>query len=404
MVETEVAIAGYGDSYAHDENPRPAIELAAESTAKAIDDAGVDLDDIDAVITGRPPLSDQRPQWNNIFASYMNIPTEFSTEVTNHGAGVNGTLKHALAAIHGGFADTVLCVSADAASLFTDPVEGIPEIDIDREWESPYGPFMPSIYGMVAERYMHEHGITKEQMARVAVTSRKWAVRHPHAEMRDKGEITVEDVLSSRTIASPLNLLDCAPYGPGGTGGALVITETDRAEQLHSDPVYVRGVGEYNTHEKLTDRLALRDKPPNQDSPNLTTTGAKHAADQAYEMAGIGPDDIDIVEPSTNFTHIGLMLLEDLGFCEKGAAGRFVEDGGIDFDNGLPFNTNGGWLSFGQPVVSGAMDLLVEGVRQLREEALGKQVSNVETALTHGIGGPIACHSVTLLSTRRGAR
>jgi acetyl-CoA acetyltransferase len=225
MVETEVAIAGYGDSYAHDENPRPAIELAAESTAKAIDDAGVDLDDIDAVITGRPPLSDQRPQWNNIFASYMNIPTEFSTEVTNHGAGVNGTLKHALAAIHGGFADTVLCVSADAASLFTDPVEGIPEIDIDREWESPYGPFMPSIYGMVAERYMHEHGITKEQMARVAVTSRKWAVRHPHAEMRDKGEITVEDVLSSRTIASPLNLLDCAPYGPGGTGGALVITE-----------------------------------------------------------------------------------------------------------------------------------------------------------------------------------
>jgi acetyl-CoA acetyltransferase len=121
-------------------------------------------------------------------------------------------------------------------------------------------------------------------------------------------------------------------------------------------------------------------------------------------MAGIGPDDIDIVEPSTNFTHIGLMLLEDLGFCEKGAAGRFVEDGGIDFDNGLPFNTNGGWLSFGQPVVSGAMDLLVEGVRQLREEALGKQVSNVETALTHGIGGPIACHSVTLLSTRRGAR
>jgi acetyl-CoA acetyltransferase len=399
----DVAIAGFGDSYAHEDNQKSAIQLATEATTAAVKDANISHDDIDAVITGRPPLSDQRPQWNNVFSSYLNIPTKYSTEVTNHGAGVNGTIKHALSALNSDFVDTVLCVSSDAASLFSNPVEEIPQMDADREFEYPYGPFMPSLYGMVAERYMHEYDITHEQMAHIAVTSRRWAIEHPHAEMNEKGKITIDDVINSKEVSSPLNLLDCAPYGPGGTGGALIITKADRAENLQEKPIYIRGVGEYNTHEKLTDRLALRGKKPNETRPNLTTTGAKEAARQAYTMADLTPEDMDLVEPSTNFTHIGLMLLEDLGFCEKGEGGKFVENGGIDFDNGIPFNTNGGWLSFGQPVISGPMDMIVEAIRQMRNSALGKQVSDPNTALTHGIGGPTACHSVSILSTRRGS-
>lgn len=400
-LDSKVAIAGYGDAYADEENVKSPMQLAVEASVSALENASLDRTDVDAVLTGRRPWADLRPQWNNLFASYMNIPTKFSTEVTTHGAGVNAMFKYALIAINSGIVDTVLCLQSDAVPLFTDPTEQTAEMDADPEWEYPYGPIMPALYAQAARRHIHEYGTTREQLARPAVEARKWGTRHPKATMSNRGEITVEDVISSRPIAEPLNLLDCAPWGPGGTGGAFVVTRADRAEELSNTPIYVRGVGEYNTHEYFIDRLALRDKPPSNGGPTLTTTGASIAAQQAYEMAGMSPDDMDIVEPSTNFTSTALLVLEDLGFCEKGKAGEFVENGGIDFDGGLPFNTNGGWLSFGQPGISCVMDPIVEAIRQVRGEALGVQVSGAETALTHGIGGPMACNSVSILSTRR---
>jgi acetyl-CoA acetyltransferase len=132
---------------------------------------------------------------------------------------------------------------------------------------------------------------------------------------------------------------------------------------------------------------------------DLTTLGAAPAADQAYEQSGTGPDDIDTLQIHTNFTHIGLMQLEDLGFCEKGKGGEFVRNGGISFEDGIPMNTNGGPLSFGQSSIS--PETMVEAVRQLRGDALGLQVNDPESALVHIIGGVMACHTVTILSTRR---
>jgi len=403
MPDTEVAIIGYEDTYASEDDVKAPLELAVDVVLGALDDAGITLNEVDSILTPRPPIAEPRPQWNNVLSSYLGTVTEYSTEVTIHGAGGNAVLKHALTAINSGLVDTVLCVSADAAASFTDPGEDIAAMDIDPEFERPYGPFMPSIYAMIAQRHMHEYGTTREQMAKVAVELRKWGTRHPEAEMSGEGEITINDVLSSRPICEPFNLLDCAPWGPAGTGNAFIVTAADRADEFTTDPIYVRGVGEYNTHEQVSDKLTLRGVSPNEDGPTLTTTGSTVAAEQAYQMAGLQPADMDMVQLPINFTGLGIILLEDLGFCAKGDGGTFVENGGIDFDGGLPVSTNGGWLSFGEPVISGIMDMIVEAVRQLRGEPLGAPVGNADTALTMGGGGVIACNAVSILSTERDA-
>jgi acetyl-CoA acetyltransferase len=131
-------------------------------------------------------------------------------------------------------------------------------------------------------------------------------------------------------------------------------------------------------------------------TPNLTTTGAMPASKQAYAMAGFGPAELDVVETMVPFTFLNMMVLEDLGFCEKGDGKNFVGGGGIDFDGGIPFNTNGGYLSFGQ--APNGMHMAIEALQQLRGEALGRQVDDAHRALVHFHGGPAAAHSVVCLS------
>lgn len=219
--------------------------------------------------------------------------------------------------------------------------------------------------------------------------------------MRAKGEISVEDVLASKPIADPLRLLDCSSwYRGGGFGTAVVITRPELAETARK-PVYISGFGQQTTHEWVTERLALTGIPPAVDGPNLHTTGAKLAAADAYAMAAWGPHDLDLVETdlvetSAPFTFLNLIILEDLGFAAKGEGKDFVRSGGIAFDGGLPFNTNGGYLSFGQ--APNGMHTAVEAVEQLRGEAQGRQVEDPQRALVHFHGGPVSAHSVALLS------
>lgn len=395
------AIVGFGDAYADEAHKKTPLHLAAEATRRALEDAGLRKDDLDGLLTGREPSADARWMWNTIFAAYVKITPQYSTQVNIHAAGMNSMLKHAAAAVTSGLANYVLCVGADAAPLWIDPVKHTPEIDADPQFELPYGPIIPSLYALVARRYMHEYGITEEHLARVVVSAQDWAVHHPHAAKAKFGRVTKEKVMNSPLVASPLRLWHCAMWGPGGTGGAFIVTSRERAEALTDNPIYILGAGECVTHEYVTDRLALRDSPlPLGDLPNLTTTGAKVAAQRAYEMAEVDPWDADVVETAGNFAHVPLMVLEDLGFCEKGEAGAFVEAGHIDFERGdLALNTNGGWLSFGQPGTSCVIDSVVEGTRQLRGIALGKQVPGARRALVHGLGGMLACHTVTILST-----
>lgn len=403
-LRAKAAIVGFGDAYATYENPKTPLHLAAEAMRKALDDAGLKKEDIDGLLTGREPSADPRPAWNTIFAAYVKLTPTYNTMVNIHAAGMNSMIKHAAMAVTTGVARFVLCVGSDATALFAaDPVKLLPTLDTDPEFELPYGPILPSIYAQIARRYMFEYGITEEQISLMAVHAQNWAVHHPFAAKAKKGKITVDTVMNSRMIASPLRLWHCSTYGPPGTGGAFIVAASEVAEKITDKPIYLLGSGEAGSHEYLTDRMALRRANIDLGKlPNLTNTAVKQAAKLAYEMAGMGPKDMDVVQTSGNFAFVPMMVLEDLGFCEKGGAGRFIEEGHTDVGGDLPFNTDGGWLSFGQPGTVCVMDSMIEGIRQVRGLALGKQVEPIpKICLVHSLGGVLANHSVTILSTEK---
>jgi acetyl-CoA acetyltransferase len=398
-LRAKAAVVGFGDAYTDEGCAASPMALATEAALKALADAGVERDEVDGLLSGREPFGDYRPQWNNIFAAHLKIMPRHSTQVTVHGAGVNGMFKHAVMAVCTGAADVVLCVQTDGGQAFSDLAEDIPAVDADPWHELPYGPSMAGFYAMAARRYMHEFGVTEEDFARAALTHQRWGLLHPLSERSYAGELTVDDVLESRIIATPLRRWMVAPWRRTGTAGAFVVTTAERARSLTSTPLAILGVGEYSTHENLSDRMSARGTHPVLgELPTLTTTGAKEAARQAYEMAGLTAHDVQVAETGSNFSHTIMMGLEDLGFCEKGEAAGFIADGHIDPGGSLPYNTNGGYLWFGQAGISCGMDSIVELIRQLRGQALGRQVE-AEVGLVHGMGGPLSCHTVTILAT-----
>lgn len=395
----KAAIAGYGDSYCRSTETKTAMHLAMEATARAIEDAGIEKNDIDGVLTGRAPMSDMREQWNNVFASYAKITPQYASEITIHAAGMNSMIKHAALAVSNGLARCVLCVGADAAAGLLDARSVIGGLDADPEFEQPYEPIIPTLYAQIANRLMHEYGVTEEDISAVAVQCQDWAVHHPYATKARKGRVTIEDVMASPMISSPLRLWHCAPWGPPGTAGAVIVMAAADARTVSKAPLFIHGAGECQTHEYLTDRMGLRESLlPLGDLPNITSSGAKVAGSNAYKMAGMTPSNIDILQTASQFAHVELIALAELGFTVMEEAGQFVRSGETGPTGELPTNTNGGWLSFGQPGVSCVMDSIMEVVRQLRGEALGLQVPDLETGMVHSNGGMQACHSVTILA------
>lgn len=372
------------------------LQLVVEAAGMAMKEAGINRTQVGALFTGRMPRTYCSLQYNQTVLNELKIVPTFSTEVTAHGAGALGTIELAILALNSGMIDYALCVCGEASPLWIEMVEGSANWEADLQFEGPYGATTPSLYAMCAQRYMHEYGITPAQLARVAVENRMWALDHPHAAMRRRGPITVEDVLSSKMIASPMRMLDCATWFPGGIGSAAIVTRADLAKGREKAPLYVAGFGQCSTHEWIGERMGFWGVDPVKDGPNLVRTGASVAAKQAYNMSGLSPKDVDIVQTSAPFTFANVLMLEELGFCGVGEGGAFVESGGVDYNGGLPFNTTGGYLSFGQ---SGqGLYLLKEVADQIAGQPEGRPVPDVKVGLVHGHGGPNACHSVMLVS------
>jgi len=392
------AIVGIGRAMAHrnDEQRKTPLQLGATAAVAALRDAGIKRTDVGALFTGRTPQAYMVLQYNQALLSELKIGPMFSSEVSSHGGGALGTLQLASLAVHAGVIDYALCVTNEASGIWMDQAMSNAGWEGELQFEAPYGITTPALYAQFACRYMHEYGITPEMSARVAVENRRWALDHPYAATRDKGPITVADVLASRMIASPLRLLDCAVWYPGGIGTAMVVTRSDIARARHHQPTFLAGFGQCNTHEWISERMGTSGFEPVADGPNLVRTGAIVAGRQAYEMAGLAPKDIDLVQTSAPFSFANLIMLEELGFCGIGEGGAFVEAGGIDYDGGLPFNTMGGYLSYGQ--VAQGLYNLHETVDQIWGRAEGRQVPGANVGLVHGHGGPLACHSVAIVS------
>jgi acetyl-CoA acetyltransferase len=229
------------------------------------------------------------------------------------------------------------------------------------------------MYALAASRHMYQYGTTREQLAEVAVAAREWARRNPKAFARDP--LTVEDVLSSRMVSSPLTARDCCLVTDGG--GAVVVTSADRAADRPNPPAYLLGAGEAHWHRYISHM------------PDLTVTAAVDSGRRAFEMAGLKPSDVDVVQLYDAFTINTILFLEDLGFCAKGEGGAFVSGGRIAPGGELPVNTNGGGLSYGHPGMYGIF-LLIEAVRQIRG-------AGADVALAHANGGVLSSQVTALL-------
>ncbi len=354
------------------------LEMIADVAGQALADAGLALGEVDGLFTG------MQSEFLSTLAvgEYLGIRPSFSD---NNRTGGSSFLCHTLQAamaLDAGLCEVALIVygSNQRSAL------GRLQTAVATSWsaaEAPYDARFPvSSYALCASRHMHEYGTTREHLAHVAVSARRWAQLNPQAFARDP--LTVADVLAAPMVSSPLGKLDCCLVTDGAA--ALVMTRADRARTLRRPPIYLLGAAAAHWHKAVS---AMAD---------LTTTAAIDTGPRARAMAGVAVADIDVVQLYDAFTINTVMLLEDLGFCAKGEGGPFSASGAIAPGGALPVNTNGGGLSFAHPGMYGLFTLC-EGVRQLRGEAGDRQVSGAEVCLCQGSGGVFSSQVTNILGT-----
>lgn len=380
------ALVGYAETRVGKVPDMGPTELCADAALRALDDAGLGKDQVDGLVTCN---SMARPHMYHaeMMAEYLQIFPRWCVTTAAGGGTTFSAVQNAAAAIAYGLCDTVLISMADSirTGLSRDQAMALQSSTGHPEFEIPYGPTVPAYYALIARAHMEKYGTTMEQFAAVAVSCRTHAMRNPNAEMREP--ITVEDVLHSRMIADPMHLLDCSLVSDGGA--AVILTRADRAAEGPHHPIWVLGCGEGHGHEHIS---AAR---------SLTTSAAVESGRRAFDMAGLGPSDMDLVQIYDCFTPVALIELEDLGFCAKGEAGDFVADGNTLPGGSLPMNTNGGLLSCCHPGNPGSMFALTEAIFQLRHEAGERQVEGAQTALVHGQGGIMSSHATLVLGRDR---
>ena len=378
----KVAIVGVADTEVGVLPGRTPMELGVEAALAAIADAGLEKNDVDGLVTCNA-MAQPMMYHAEATAEYLQIFPRYCIAAGAGGGTTFSIIHHAASAIATGMADVVVVAMADAmrSGLTRDQAMLVQASTGHPEFEQPYGPTVPAYYALIAQAHMAEFGTTQEQFASIAVACRAHAARNPAAQMRDL--ISVEDVLESRMIADPLHLLDCSLVSDGGS--AIVLTSSERAADMKQTPIYLLGAGEGHSHEHIS---AAR---------NLTTSAAKQAGQRAFEMSGLRPKDMDFAQLYDCFTPTVLVELEDLGFCNKGEGGAFVESGALLPGGSLPVNTHGGLLSHSHPGNPGSMFALTESVWQLRGEASGRQIANSKNALVHAQGGIMSSHTALVL-------
>ena len=373
------AIVGVADHGLYDVAGRSELQLQAEAAVLALGDAGLSVSDVDGIFTASNDMS-----WipSVLVAEYLGVQAKYTDATNIGGSSFEAHVGHAVAAIEAGLCEVALITYGSIQRSRRSRALGASgPVRLTQQFEAPYGMPLPiGAYAMAARRHMHLYGTTPEQLAQVAVSTREWAMLNPDAKMRDP--LTVDDVLASPLIVDPLHLLDCCLVTDGA--GAIVVTSAERAKDLRRAPVWVLGHGTAHTHATISNMSHLT-------LPSSTDSGRR-----AFEMAGVTPADIDVTELYDSFTITPILSLETLGFCGPGEGGPFVVDRGTGPGGTFPMNTSGGGLSFCHPGMFGIF-LLIEAVRQLRGEAGGRQVADVELALAHGTGGALSSSATVIL-------
>jgi len=348
-----------------------------EAATRAFADAGIQKTSVDGVVT-RPTMVEPQFNYSASLAARLGIQPTHIADIAMSGASSVAMVLNAVAALEAGFCTTVLCVNGDVQTREGRSRGGLTSIIED--FERPFGMLgAPVGYGLQARRHMYEYGTTSKQLGEVAVACRMHASLNPHAVYRTP--ITIEDHQTSRMVVDPFRLLDICPRTDGA--GAVIVTSAERARDLAQAPVYLSGLGEFNTHADV------------QYAPSMTSIAMRRASQQAYAMAKLHPGDIDVAELYDPFTSVVIATLEDYGFCEKGEGGSFVENGRIRLGGQLPVNTGGGLLS--QAHASGFLHI-TEAATQIRGQAGDRQVIGAETAIVSGQCGALGINACLILS------
>jgi acetyl-CoA C-acetyltransferase len=357
-------------------------QIHAEVIAGALADAGLTIDEVDGFATAASFPSEAGWQLNAVeIAEYVGINPSWVCSTDIGGAAPLSHVGNAVAAIQAGLCHTVVISYASSgrswplnASDFNTGQTG------PGEFEVPYGVSTISAYALAATRYMHQYALKPEQLAEIAVQARRYAHLNPEAMYRDL--ITIDDVLSSPMISSPLRKLDCCVVSD--SGGAIIVTSKERARDTRRGGPAVLGFGEAISHGQMNQ---MRD---------MTTTVAEHSGRRAFQTAGLTPDDIRVAQIYDSFTITVALSLEALGFVPKGEVGNFIAEGGIAPDGRLPINTDGGGLSSNHAGRRG-MFATIEAVRQLRGESPGLQLASPELCLVNGTGGWLSATATLIL-------
>ena len=363
------------------------LQIKAESTAKALEDAGLTWQDVDAVYdTG----TDQGVGGLGI-SEYFGFKPRVIDNTSVGGTSYEFHANHALRMIAAGKCNVALITygstsHSDRRAIGTAGATGLGAANMFSNMEDPWGLTLIGNYAMVKSRHMHQYGTTNEQFAHIAVATRRHAMRNPEAvkamtdlEFVGIKETTIDDVLESRLIAYPLRLLECCMISDGG--GAVIVASKDVVPNTRKKPVWIIGTGEATKYRE--------------NNGDITVSAGGQSGPVAFAEAGVSPSEIDILMAYDSFSITVMCLIEDLGFCKKGEGGAFVSDGRLHFDNPLKpaINTDGGGLSSNHPGARGIF-LLIEATRQLRGESTS-QVNNPKLAVAVGNGGQLGSRHAT---------
>lgn len=348
------------------------LGFIAETVRLAVADAGLEKDTIDGLLVG-PQVGETPQHVPAAVAEYLGIQPRMGNVVDLGGASGAGMVWRAAAAIAAGMCETVVCVLANTREA---QAPRSPNRNPIREFDVPFGASGANIsYALPMQRHMTEYGTTPEQFARIAVAARDNAQLNPMAIFYGQ-PVSVQEVLASPVIVSPLHLYEIVM--PVAGGDAVVVVSPERARSLKHRPVHLLGAGEKITHRAISQ------------APSLTSGPLRFAIHQALTRAGVTASEMNLLSLYDCYTIMVALTIEDAGLCAPGGFGCWMEEHSFGPDGDFPLNTHGGQLGFGQPDLAGGMTHVVEAVRQLRHDAGTRQIRNAQLALVTGNGATIS--------------
>jgi acetyl-CoA C-acetyltransferase/acetyl-CoA acyltransferase len=375
----KVAAVGVGMTKFSGKQDKTAVELFAEAAIDAINESNLKSKDIQALFMGNAlsDFAEGQSQPQAFVADYIGAYNVPANKYENACASSSAAFRDAFMWVASGFYDIVLVGGAETAAKMGTPLATRTfAMASDSRYEYPSGITFPGVFALLAHLYAKKYGIPleklKQQMAQVTVNSHYYGARNPKAQFQK--EITIDDVLSSFMVCQPLQLYDCCPFSDGGS--AVVLASEEKAKKLANKPVYVAGVGQASAGNLLSQKEYL---------PRIRSR--ELAAKQSYDMAGLSPRDIDVIELHDCFSIATIVALDSLGFFEFGKSGEAVEKGETRIGGKIAVNPSGGLKAKGHPIGATGTAQVYEIVRQLRGECGERQVEGAKTGMTDTLGG-----------------